>query len=330
VVSNLELAPEEAVCGGQVAVAGAPVQELLYGREVVLGTRGMVVTRTLPHRDRRMVGAWCFVDQYGPEDVSTSAGMRVPPHPHAGLQTVSWLVEGDVLHRDSLGSHQYVRPRQLNLMTAGQGISHSEESPPDRSPTLHGVQLWVALPEHDRNVQPHFEHHADLPVLADSGARVTVIMGSLDGSTSPARLYSPLVGAEAVLAPGADTRLPLQPEFEYAVLALSGTAAVDGVELAPGPLLYLGTGRSELALHADEPGRLLLLGGEPFEEQIVMWWNFVGRSHDEIVGFRDGWAAGDDRFGEVHGYKGDPLPAPPMPTTQLKPRGRLPQRDADT
>ncbi|HEY9378442.1 MAG TPA: pirin family protein, partial [Jiangellaceae bacterium] len=254
-MSNLELAPEEAVCGGRLAVAGAPVQELLYGREVVLGTRGMVVTRTLPHRDRRMVGAWCFVDQYGPEDVSTSAGMRVPPHPHTGLQTVSWLVDGDVLHRDSLGSRQLVRPGQLSLMTAGEGISHSEESPPDRSPTLHGVQLWVALPERARHVAPHFEHHPDLPVLDDSGVSVTVIMGSLDGSTSAAQVYSPLVGAEAKLAAGADTRLPLRPEFEYAVLTLSGTVVVDGAELAPGPLLYLGTGRIDLPLRSDEPSR---------------------------------------------------------------------------
>ena len=322
-MSNLELAPEEAVCGGQAAGAGTPVQELLYGREVVLGTRGMVVTRTLPHRDRRMVGAWCFVDQYGPEDVSSSAGMRVPPHPHTGLQTVSWLVEGDVLHRDSLGSHQLVRPGELNLMTAGRGISHSEESPTDRSPSLHGVQLWVALPEPDRNVPPHFEHHADLPIRTDPGISVTVIMGSLDGSTSTAQVYSPLVGAEAVLAPGAETRLPLRPEFEYAVLTLSGSAVVDGVELAPGPLLYLGTGRSELTLRAESQSRLLLLGGEPFEERIVMWWNFVGRSHDEVVGFREDWTVGD-RFGEVRGYAGNPLPAPPLPTTALKPRGRLP------
>jgi quercetin 2,3-dioxygenase len=325
-VSNLELAPEEAVCGGRTAVAGAPVQELLYGREVVLGTRGMMVTRTLPHRDRRMVGAWCFVDQYGPEDVSLSGGMRVPPHPHTGLQTVSWLVEGDVLHRDSLGSHQPVRPGQLSLMTAGRGISHSEESPPQRWPVLHGVQLWVALPEPDRYVDPQFEHHADLPRLTDTGVSVTVIMGSLDRAASAAQVYSPLVGAEAVLAAGAATQLALRSEFEHAVLTLSGVVDVDGVELAPGPLLYLGTGRSDLALRAHGASRLLLLGGVPFEEQIVMWWNFIGRSHEEIVGFRTDWASGDERFGQVRGYDGDPLPAPPLPTTPLKPRGRQPLR----
>ena len=325
-VSNLELAPEEAVCGGRSSVAGAPVQELLYGREVVLGTRGMVVTRTLPHRDRRMVGAWCFVDQYGPEDVSASAGMRVPPHPHTGLQTVSWLVDGDILHRDSLGSHQFVRPGQLSMMTAGRGISHTEESPPQSSPLLHGVQLWVALPEHDRSVDPHFEHHSHLPQLTDTGVSITVIMGSLGNAESAAEVYSAIVGAEAVLANGVDVQLPLRPEFEHAVLTLSGIVDVDGMELAPGPLLYLGTGRSDLALRAHGPSRLLLLGGEPFEEQIVMWWNFVGRSHEEIVKFRTEWATSNERFGHVRGYDGDPLPAPPLPTTPLKPRGRIPHR----
>jgi hypothetical protein len=283
----------------------------------------MRVRRTLPQRHRSLIGAWCFVDHYGPDDVTATGGMSVAPHPHTGLQTVSWLVEGDVLHRDSLGSHQFVRPGQLNLMTAGIGISHSEESPPERSPVLHGVQLWVALPEHDRHVHPHFEHHAELPVLTDSGVAVTVIMGSLDGSTSAAQVYSPLVGAEVVLAAGAQTALPLRPEFEYALLTLIGTVIVDGAELAPGPLLYLGMGRIDLSLRADAPSRVLLLGGEPFDEQIVMWWNFVGRSHDEIVDFRTEWSDGD-RFGDVRGYDGNPLPAPPLPTTRLKPRGRLP------
>jgi redox-sensitive bicupin YhaK (pirin superfamily) len=320
-MSNLERAPTEAVCGGLATVAVEPVRELLAGREVVVGTRDMLVTRTLPNRDRRMVGAWCFVDHYGPDDVAGHPGMLVPPHPHTGLQTVSWLVEGDVLHRDSVGSLQMIRPGQLNLMTAGRGISHSEESPQDHSPILHGVQLWVALPDRHRQVEPHFEHHADLPVLTDSGAEVTVLMGDLDSATSSAQLYSPLVGAEATLRGGAETRLPLRPDFEYAALTLAGTVDVDGLPLAPGPLLYLGTGRSDLALRAEQPGRVLLLGGEPFDEQIVMWWNFVGRSHDEIVQDRADWMSGA-RFGAVGGFDGDPLPAPALPTAQLKPRGR--------
>ena len=322
-MSNLERSPQETPCGGRAAVAVEPVRELQYGAAVALGgPRGMSVTRTLPNRTRRMVGAWCFVDYYGPDDISQSAGMRVAPHPHTGLQTVSWLISGEVLHRDSLGSRQLVMPDQLNLMTAGYGISHSEESPADHSPILHGVQLWTALPDRDRHVSPHFEHHPDLPVLTDTGVMVTVIMGEMGGAASPADVYSPLVGAKVLLEPGADTRLPLQPDWEYAALAFAGAVDVDGVALSPGPLLYLGCGRSDLPLRAEGAAQLLLIGGEPFEEHIVMWWNFVGRDHEDIVTARDEWTRANARFGTVRGYHGDPLPAPPQPTVRLKPRAR--------
>ena len=324
-MSNLERVSAETEDGaGGDGVAG-PVRELLIGHEVALGgARAMTVTRTLPNRGRRMVGAWCFADAYGPTDLREHPGMRVPPHPHTALQTVSWLLAGEVLHRDSLGNQQLIRPGQLNLMTAGIGISHSEETPTEHSPWLHGVQLWVALPEADRRTEPQFEHHADLPVHRDNGVDVTVVMGELAGLVSPARTYTPLVCADAVLGRQASTRLPLRPDFEYAVLVLSGTVhvdGVDGIDLSPGPLLYLGSGRTELALGAIEPARLLLLGGEPFEEQLVMWWNFVGRSHDDIVRARDDWQAGVG-FGEVQGFDGDRLPAPDMPGTTLRPRGR--------
>ena len=322
-MSNLERSPQETPCGGRAAVAVEPVRELQFGHSVALGgPRGMTVTRTLPNRNRRMVGAWCFVDSYGPEDITGAAGMQVPPHPHTGLQTVSWLVAGEVLHHDSVGSRQLITPGQLNLMTAGHGIAHSEQTPADHSPILHGVQLWTALPDTDRSVAPHFEHHPDLPVLADTGCSITVIMGELGGRMSPAQVYSPLVGAEAVLAAGADARLPLRPDWEYAVLTLAGEADVDGAALAPGPLLYLGLGRHELALRAEQHARLLLIRGEPFEEHLVMWWNFVGRDHEDVVAARTQWMAGDARFGPVRGYPGPALPAPPMPTTRLKPRGR--------
>jgi redox-sensitive bicupin YhaK (pirin superfamily) len=287
------------------------------------GPRGMMVTRTLPNRNRRMVGAWCFVDFYGPADLTSAPGMRVPPHPHIGLQTVSWLVAGEVRHRDSLGSDQLIKPGRLNLMTAGQGISHSEETPAEHSPVLHGVQLWTVLPDRDRHSAPQFAHHADLPVLTDAGVTVRVIMGELGEARSPARVFSPLVGVEAVLAAGAQTRLPLIVDWEYAALVLSGTVQVDGLALSVGPLLYLGSGRSDLGLRCEESGRVLLIGGEPFDEQIVMWWNFIGRDHDEIVAAREDWIS-SERFGTVRGYAGDSLPAPAMPTTRLKPRGRQP------
>ncbi|WP_329423923.1 pirin family protein [Streptosporangium sp. NBC_01495] len=324
-MSNLETDPRESACGGLADVAAEPVNELLTGRDVVLGgPRAMRVTRTLPNRDVRMVGAWCFVDHYGPE----RATMHVPPHPHTGLQTVSWLVEGEVLHRDSVGSEQLIRPGQLNLMTAGRAISHAEESPAEA--VLHGVQLWVALPSAARGGAPAFEHHPVLPTLtapsspsspSSPGVTVTVIMGELGGVTSPATVHTPLVGAEVTLEAGAGTSVPLRPGFEYAVLALSGTVRVGGTDLSPGPLLYLGSGRSELAVEAEGAGRLLLLGGEPFEERIVMWWNFVGRSHEDIVRFRREWMEGEG-FGTVPGAGAAPLPAPELPLTPLKARGR--------
>lgn len=324
-MSNLATDPRETECGAE-AVDG-PVAERYAGVEVALGgPRAMTVRRTLPNRTRRMVGAWCFLDHYGPEDVaaaSGSAGMRVPPHPHTGLQTVSWLVEGEVLHRDCLGSLQTIVPGAMNLMTAGHGISHSEESPEDRSPTLHGVQLWVALPGEHRGVAPAFEHHVDLPVLRDGGAATTVFLGELGGARSPATAYSPIVGAEIVLDAGGAARLPLRPDWEHAVLVLDGSdVTVDGELLERGPLLYLGTGRTELPLAAGGPVRVLLLGGEPFAERIVMWWNFVGRDHDEVAAARTEWNAGDARFGEVHGYAGDRLPAPTLPSVRLRSRGR--------
>jgi redox-sensitive bicupin YhaK (pirin superfamily) len=260
-----------------------------------------------------MVGAWCFVDHFGPSD---GDGMNVAPHPHTGLQTVTWLVEGAVLHRDSLANTQLIRPGQLNLMTAGRAIAHAEVSPaPGR---LHGVQLWVALPDGARGVEPRFEHHADLPTVRDGAAQVRVLTGELAGVVSPARAYSPLVGAEVTVA--GEVTLPLRADFEYAVLPLTGPVEVDGSELPVGPLLYLGRGRSDLRLAGT--ASLLLLGGEPFTERIVMWWNFIGRSHDEIVADREDWMAGR-RFSPVVGYDGDPLPAPPLPTTPLLPRGRL-------
>ncbi|GIM93110.1 pirin family protein [Paractinoplanes toevensis] len=316
-MSSFEADPE-------VGPAPPATMELLEGAPVALGgPRGFAVTRTLPNRQRRMVGAWCFLDAYGPHDLAGDQGMRVGPHPHTGLQTVTWLVAGEVLHRDSLGNTCEIRPGQLNLMTAGRGISHAEQTPDEHSGVLQGVQLWVALPHADRDTAPAFTHHEDLPVVQDGGLTATVLMGTLAGATSPAKCHTPLVGAEVTLAAGTTARLPLQADYEYAVLALDGAVDVDDANLKPGPLLYLGSGRTSVRLSTGSASRLLLLGGEPFEERLVMWWNFVARDHDEIVQMRADWASGTPRFGEVRGYDGPPLPAPPMPITRLVPRGRV-------
>ncbi|WFB06445.1 pirin family protein [Streptomyces sp. LX-29] len=320
-MSNLDLRPAPTLCGGRADVTARPVRELLPGKQVPLG-ESTVVRRLLPNLGRRMVGAWCFVDAYGPDDIAQEPGMQVPPHPHMGLQTVSWLHAGEVLHRDSLGSLQTIRPRELGLMTSGRAISHSEESPREHAPILHGAQLWVALPDGHRHVEPTWEHHPELPEIAGGhGLRATVILGELDGAASPGTAFTPIVGADITLAAGTDARLPVQPDFEYAALTMSGEAEVDGVRLSPGSLLYLGCGRTELPLRADVDSAFMLLGGEPFEEKLVMWWNFVGRSGDEIAEARRAWQAGE-RFGTVRGYDGAPLRAPELPATPLKPRGR--------
>ncbi|MBO0851456.1 MAG: pirin family protein [Pseudonocardia sp.] len=339
-MSNLERRPGVVACGGRGGVPGEPVYEVIAGREVLLG-ESTKVRRLLPTLGRRLVGAWCFLDHYGPDDIAGAPGMQVPPHPHIGLQTVSWLLDGEVHHRDSLGSDVTIHPGQLALMTAGRAIAHSEQSPPVHPAMLHGTQLWVALPGGARDIAPAFEYYPTLPVLTDRGLRATVLLGELAGAASPGTAHSPLVGADLALDAGADVLLPLEPDFEYAVIAASGTATVGtagagdaaevgarevggGAEVAgalvePGSLLYLGTGRTELRVAADVAGRLLLLGGEPFAERIVMWWNFVAGDGEAVAAAREDWMAGR-RFGTVAG--GEPLPAPALPHTPLIPRGR--------
>ncbi|MFD4138555.1 pirin family protein [Streptomyces sp. NPDC058572] len=320
-MSNLDRQAALSVCGGRGFVVAEPVRELLSPRQVPLG-ESTVVRRLLPNLGRRMVGAWAFVDHYGPDDIADEPGMQVPPHPHMGLQTVSWLHEGEVLHRDSTGVKATIRPRELGLMTSGRAISHSEESPRSHARFLHGAQLWVALPDGHRDVEPHFQHHSDLPRVTAPGLTATVILGTLDGAASPGTTYSPIVGADLALARGAEAMLPLDPDFEYAVLAMSGEVNVDGVPVLPGSMLYLGCGRTELPLRAESDAGLMLLGGEPFDEEIVMWWNFIGRTNEEIAQARSDWTDGT-RFGEVKGYDGGPLAAPELPATPLKPRGRV-------
>ncbi|HET6876432.1 MAG TPA: pirin family protein [Jatrophihabitans sp.] len=318
-MSNLDRTPPVNRSGGLVEVAPQPVHQVFEGKQVLLG-ESTVVRRLLPNLGRRLVGAWCFVDHYGPDDIAATQGMQVPPHPHIGLQTVSWLLEGEVHHRDSLGSDTLIEPGALGLMTAGAAITHAEQSPAAHPALLHGVQLWVALPDAARFTAAAWEHHDQLPVLTDRGARATVILGELGGARSPGSTYSPLVGADVALEPGAELLLPLEPEFEHAVLVMSGALQVDGVDLIPGSMLYLGCARRSLRLASTGGSRVLLLGGEPFAEQVVMWWNFVARTGEEIAAARAEWMDGS-RFPDVAGYAGYRLPAPDLPPGRLKPGG---------
>jgi quercetin 2,3-dioxygenase len=304
----------------QLEVQRTPVKtpdaEITEAREAQVGD--MAVRRLLPLRLRRSVGAWCFVDHYGPMSVDGVTGMRVPPHPHIGLQTVTWLISGNVLHRDSLGSEQVIRPGQLNLMTAGRGIAHSEESPADHDPSLHGVQLWVALPDASRHTEPAFAHHAELPVTGIGGFEVTVFAGSLAGARSPAATFSEIVGAELAAPRDASGSIPLAHEHEHVIFVAIGQARVDVTVLRPGQLLYLGPGHDQVNMTALAGGRLFLLGGVPLGEPLLMWWNLVARTPAEIEATVADWREG--RFGTVAGYHGEPLPAPPL--TNLRPPRR--------
>ncbi|MCH1865215.1 pirin family protein [Nocardioides sp. CFH 31398] len=321
-MSNLDTRPDEVVCA-----AAAGDLEVLTPREVPLGgPRAMRVRRTLPQRSRSLIGAWCFVDHYGPDDVTDTGGMVVAPHPHTGLSTVSWLFTGEIQHRDSAGNAALVVPGELNLMTAGHGISHSEVST-DRTSTLHGVQLWLALPDAARDVAPGFAHHAPDPVVRD-GLTARVFLGSLLGETSPVETHTPLLGAEVLLEPGTRATVDVDASYEHGVLVDTGAVTAAGTTLAANDLGYLAPGRSEVELVAgDEPVRLLLLGGPPFGEEIVMWWNFVGRTHDEVVAYREAWQSQlvdgtqhDGRFGVVADEPLAPLPAPELPNARLRTR----------
>lgn len=303
--------------------------EIMTPREVPLGgPRAMTVRRTLPQRQRSLIGAWCFVDHYGPDPVAKSGGMSVGPHPHTGLQTVSWLFTGEIQHRDSAGNAAMVRPGEVNLMTGGQGISHEEVSTPETD-TLHGAQLWVALPGDSRFAEPGFEHYVPEPITGD-GFEARVFLGSLLGSTSPVSTYTPLLGAEIVLRPGTQLRMAVDAAYELGVLVDQGSVQANEGTVALHELGFVEPGSDELCLHAGAEGaRVLVLGGPPFGEEIVMWWNFIGRTHEEIVEFRDEWqrqiaeGAGQvatGQFGQVDGYTARIIPAPPLPNARLRSR----------
>ena len=298
--------------------------QVIEPKEVNLGGEdAMRVRRTLPSLRRSFVGAWCFADHYGPEQ---GVCMDVPPHPHTGLQTVSWLFEGEIEHRDSGGVHAMVRPGEVNLMTSGYGIAHSEVSTPERD-LLHGVQLWVVLPATSQNLMREFQHHVP-DTVEEPGVRARMLVGSLGGASSPVHTETPLLGAEVILAPGATWEVAVDPGFEHGVLVDTGHVDFDGVRLDRTVLGVRDAGLDHLRLTnpTDAPSRIMLLGGEPFDEGIVMWWNFIGRSHDDIVRLRAEWNdAPDDRFGRVAGYRGATprLEAPPLPAElRLKRRFR--------
>jgi quercetin 2,3-dioxygenase len=279
------------------------------GREIALG--GLTVNRLLPVKGKRLIGPWCFLDRYGPLTFTAGMPMDVAPHPHIGLQTVTWLLDGEVVHDDSLGSESLLRPGGVNVMTAGAGIAHAERTPTANSGRLSGVQLWVALPERDRHMPAAFQHVDRVPLADAQGAIVQVFAGTLGSAAAPSLHFSDLLGVDVQVHPRAQVTLPLRPVDEHALIVLGGDCSVEGQRLDSGVLYYLGTRRSEVCLSSREGGRVLLVGGPPFPETILMWWNFVARTPQEIADARTDWEE-RRRFGEVPAYGGPRLDAPSL------------------
>ena len=297
----------------------APGTLTLVPRIVKLTTRtGIDIRRTLPHRYLRTIGAWCFVDHYGP--TSQKDAMSIAAHPHVGLQTASWLFEGEVEHRDSLGNIQVIHPGQLNLMTAGFGIAHSELSL-DSDNEMHGVQLWIVLPESARNELPFFNHYQNLPNINDGGLTAKLFVGDFMGHHSPAKVFTELVGAEIDIAAGSTVSIPLNQEFEYGLLLVLGDLRVNATEIPLTNLHYMPIGQDSIDVTSTHGAKFILLGGKPFPEEILMWWNFIGRNHEEIVQMRTDWNNETERFpafeDRIHGR----IPAPELPNLRLSPRG---------
>jgi redox-sensitive bicupin YhaK (pirin superfamily) len=273
------------------------------------------VRRAIPSPARAMVGPFIFVDQFGPAQLDLGAGMDVRPHPHINLATVTWLFEGAIDHRDSLGSFATIRPGQVNLMTAGRGIVHSERSPKDerdRGPRLYGMQTWLALPDGGEEIDPAFEAVIDLPVVEESGARATVIMGALWGAQAATTCHSPTIYAEIVLGPGGAVPIEAHAAEERAIMLVGGEAELDETPLDLYALTVLRPG-TEAKLSARRGGRVMLLGGAAFATKRHVWWNFVSSSRERINQAKDDWRAG--RFPLVPGDSAEFIPIPDRPKT---------------
>ncbi len=276
--------------------------------------QGTVIKRALPSRHKRLIGAWCFLDHAGPVVFPQGEGLDVGPHPHTGLQTLTWMIAGTMMHTDSLGSRQLIRPKQLNLMTAGYGISHTEVAP-ETETHLHAAQLWIALPDDKMNMAPRFDHYPELPVVEKDQVEFTVLVGEFLHTRSPVAVHSELLGVDLSAQESTATRIELNPKFEYGFLVLEGTAEVNGHELTDDNMVVLEPGMTEIEIRLHKGSRVLLLGGEPFESPILLWWNFVGRTQEQLRQAREHWINQDERFGTIPDYPGPRLEAPAFPDT---------------
>ncbi len=277
-----------------------PILHILRARPRDIG--GFTVRRVLPAFQQQMVGPFIFVDHMGPIALAPGTGMDVRPHPHIGLATVTYLFEGEILHRDSIGSVQAVRPGDVNWMVAGRGIAHSERTPPElraAGPRAHGLQTWVALPKAREEVAPSFAHHpaAVLPVVETPGATVRVIAGHAFGARSPVEVFTDTLYAAAELAPGASLRLPAE-HAERGVYVVEGKVEIGGAIVEESQLAVLEEG-AEVEIRAPVSATLMLLGGAKLDGPRFIWWNFVASSKERIERAKDDWRA--DRFARIPG-----------------------------
>lgn len=238
--------------------------------------------------------------------------MDVGPHPHTGLQTFTWMIEGEVLHRDSLGSEQVIRPGQVNLMTAGHGIAHTEQSVGEQR-RLHAAQLWIALPAEHADMAPRFDHYPDLPQWQNNGVNHRLLVGEFGAYRSPVFTLSPLIAIDLEWEEAARIELPLRDDYEIGFLPLIGAFELNGEIFSPDEFAYLGMKNNSIGLNAQKGSRGLLIGGAPLNEEILIWWNFVGHTKAEITRAQHDWEQGAPRFPTVSGYSGERMTAPRLP-----------------
>lgn len=284
----------------------------INARSTELG-EGLIIHRALPSKQQRTIGAWCFLDHAGPVQFAEGQGMRVGPHPHIGLQTFTWMLEGEVLHRDSLGYEQMIRPKQVNLMTAGRGIAHSENSN-EAQTALHALQLWIALPRELQTIQPTFTHYPELPLHEENGCSTHVLVGQWQGLTSPVEVHSPLLAVDWQSAQAREVSWSVRNDFEYGIFVVQGAVTLEGERYEANELAYLPRGLDCIQLSAADNTHVLILGGEPMAEPLLIWWNFVGYERDQLRQAFNDWESGNtQRFGEVKNESLAPLAMPAWP-----------------
>lgn len=294
-------------------------------RSAVIG-KDTHIRRALPTAQKRTIGAWCFLDHAGPVHFTPGKGLDVGPHPHTGLQTFTWMLQGEIMHTDSLGYKQLITPHQVNLMTAGKGISHTEVSPPMFEGMMESVQFWIAQPESTRHGASAFKHYPDIPKAQKDGLDIYVLVGDLLGVTSPVEVATPLMGADIQAKQSTKATLALKKEFEYGVLLLHGQAKINGEVIDDQHLTYFAPGSEQIEIETlEENTHLILIGGQPFEAPIIIWWNLVAREQKEIEEAVAQWIAQDktndkagnaaesSRFGYIFDYTGDRLMPPEIP-----------------